>query len=177
STAILKAYEIRDEELFNILVKKGADINTKESQRPLQLAVEYRENDTIQVLLEYGADINAKNNTILHIAAKAGNLAKLGILLDHGANINTINKKGQTTLITGATFIHILIERGADIEMANKDRNTALIFTTKHQDQLLEIIQILVKKGADSSTRNLKGLTTLIIVVGYGNVLGVECLL
>ena len=55
----------------------------------------------VQLLLERGADANARDNdhiTPLHLASEDGRPKIARALLDHGANVNTENNRGETSL-------------------------------------------------------------------------------
>ena len=58
------------------------------------------------ILLYYGAPVDVTNSsgrTPLHVAASVGSLASIISLVDHGANINSIDKKGNTPLFYAKT--------------------------------------------------------------------------
>ena len=88
------------------LVDAGAPINQKDSDglSPLAWAViaqdpskaqEYA--NIVQYLISKGADVNARDNkgiSILHNAARGGNVGIIKMLLDHGAN-RDINAEGS----------------------------------------------------------------------------------
>jgi len=181
---------------LQVLLEYGADVNNRGSHEftPLYLATQRTDHSLasiLRLLSVKGIEINAKSDyldgyTALHMAVKLGKSDILKILLDHGADINAINTKGETALIVGATcspwekyqqVIHILVERGANIETVDEDGNTAIMVAAKHWNKSLEVIQFLVERGAESSTRNLKGLTALMIAADRGNLPAVECLL
>ncbi|MCS7244590.1 MAG: ankyrin repeat domain-containing protein [candidate division WOR-3 bacterium] len=83
------------------LIKKGADINSKNEygKTPLHIAVENNYEDIVKVLLENKADVNIKDNngnTPLHIAVMKGNEYIIKELLKNGANENIKNNDGKT---------------------------------------------------------------------------------
>lgn len=90
-------------------IESHADLNQrvnlyqdKESQLPLYYAVVYNFIDLAEKLLSKGADANViieykgSREPILHTAIRLKRLAIINSLLDHGADHNARNEKGQT---------------------------------------------------------------------------------
>jgi ankyrin repeat protein len=84
-------------DMVKLLLRLGATINidSYDSERPLNLAVIRREGsnvDVVRALLEGGADINhmdkLHHRTALHEAASTGNQRGAALLLDRGAEVN-----------------------------------------------------------------------------------------
>jgi len=87
---------------LKMLVAKGANVEsrTKSGYTPLMYAVTCA-GDEAAFLIESGADVNAVNSgggTALVIAAKAGAIKSVKLLLAHGADINAKTKSGATAL-------------------------------------------------------------------------------
>lgn len=185
---------------LQLLLEYGADVNYfgGMDHTPLQLAVQRNDCSlpSISTLLSVKAiEINAKSEdssgkTALHDAAELKKADILELLLDHGADVDTFNTKGETALVVGASdgytqysiekyqeTVRILVERGADIEAVDVDGNTVLMVVSRHPKQPLEAIQYLLGRQAEISTMNFKGCTTLMIAAGCGHDLVVKCLL
>lgn len=74
---IVFAAEICDLELIKLLIKKGANINTKggQSETALIIAIQKRDSKIAAFLVEHGADVNSKDVggvTAMKLAAKSG---------------------------------------------------------------------------------------------------------
>lgn len=115
-------------------VSQGANVNFVDDRgySTLMTACRWGHYDAAKRLIEYGADVNyyseVLDSTVLMEAAKKC----LKLLLDHGADVNGANKRGQTVLHRHffATFpdhdvFNILVKYGANIEYQD-DRGRSL---------------------------------------------------
>ncbi|XP_063684870.1 uncharacterized protein LOC134819039 [Bolinopsis microptera] len=101
------------------------------TERSLRIKVE-----TCSLLLENGADPNAvyekTGHPVLHITTKSvQTIELLGLLIEHGANLEIKNREGQTPLFAAVKYRNIhaakfLIEKGAQIQV--KDLQNKLPF-------------------------------------------------
>jgi cytohesin len=121
------------EELFNLLLSKGADLEIKASDGRTALTDAcmgvLRENvslKVVQTLIDKGADVNeapisgrAEGYTCLMMAAR--------------------NKQSE--------LAELLIRNGADINLKAKDGKTALSLAKKKEDQ--EMVDLLKRHGAN----------------------------
>ena len=84
------------------LIEAGADLSlaNTEGVQPLMLAALKKNGEfMVSLLISHGALINATdqaNETALHHAAQAGNLQSVRFLLNAGANVKLINRRGYT---------------------------------------------------------------------------------
>jgi ankyrin repeat protein len=94
-TALLVAIHIKNIGLVNLLLERGADVNTQTtrglSRTPLQLAAELSCLEIVQLLIKEGAQVNASparraGGTALQLAAISGNCNIAAELLSHGAD-------------------------------------------------------------------------------------------
>lgn len=128
------------------LINKGANIYATNSfgMTPLHNAVRSGRIEVIRLLLEKGVSPNIGENPIeapLHTIARHAIVIKplrvknsievAQFLLSKGANINALNKYGNTPLHEAAYYGHyqyikFLIESGADITIKNKKGETVL---------------------------------------------------
>ena len=153
-------------------IANGADVNKVEgSSTPLCLAVSFAQKEMVRLLLLHGANPNLKDesndgNTPLHKAIlnfdKPGEEEIIELLIANGADVNTRNFSRDTPLITlirdrkgNKKIAGLLIERGADINSISN----ALWYAVENQDK--EMIELLLKKGANVNQRNDSGNTVL----------------
>jgi ankyrin repeat protein len=109
--------------------------------------------------------------TALVFAAREGDIESARILLEAGADVNQSTEYGWTPLLTAINnrnyvLAALLIEHGADVNLANKGRWTPLYLATDNRNieggdypvpkpdrDHLEIIKLLLDKGADPNSR------------------------
>jgi ankyrin repeat protein len=93
-----------------------------------------------QLLLERGVDVNAEDNghnSSLHAASYAGNLEIARVLLNHGAQADAKNNRGETPLhevshgeyesqADGVGLAQLLLARGVDVNAQDNEGLTPL---------------------------------------------------
>jgi len=99
-------------------------------------------------------------------AVAAGDIPKLRMLLDQGAEINARNKEGETTLMVAALegrtdMVRFLIEKGADLNARDGVGATPLLYAALGGS--VEAIKLLIDKGADPNAKTTDGQTALSI--------------
>lgn len=119
-------------------------------------------------LLDYGSDIeflNWANQTPLMVAAAAGKLAAIRLLIDRGAEIAPQASPMSETALHHAAMrgqieaAKILLEKGADIDAETKGGETPLYWAIS--DCRNEFSKFLLGKGANVNARNSLGKTVL----------------
>ena len=129
-----------------------------------------------RLLLKRSVDVDARKDdksTPLHLAALTGKPDVLGVLLEHGANANSEDDRGETPthLVSqgrydaheyGANILLTLLERGADVNYPNTDRDTPL--HTASYFGTLEVARMLLNHGANTSSENDRAQTPLHLV-------------
>ncbi|XP_019619647.1 PREDICTED: malignant fibrous histiocytoma-amplified sequence 1 homolog [Branchiostoma belcheri] len=96
------AAAVGDLQVIDLLINAGAEVDSQDEVgcSPLHRAVWYNKFDVVQALLsKYAADKDKKNlegYTPVHLAAKAGHLEILKILLKTGVNLDVVDKVGMT---------------------------------------------------------------------------------
>jgi hypothetical protein len=86
-------------EAIQLLADFGADVNRADPNGATPLAAGIRRVDVVHALLKLGADPNrfsGEGYAPLHVAAAAGNLPIVKLLLEHGANRFLKNHRGET---------------------------------------------------------------------------------
>ena len=95
--------------------------------------------------------------TFASLAASSGNFDCILILVEHGANINTINKNKNTPLHLAAINGHHqtveqLIRAGSTLNNQNQTGNTPLIEAVLHGHE--RAVSVLIQAGADIMKKN-----------------------
>ena len=93
---------------------------------------------------------------------KGGDIEKIKLLLEKGANIEAKDSYGNTPLVWASwsgyiEVVKLLIEKGADIEVKNNYGFTPLIWAS--QNGRIEVVKLLVEKGADIEAKDINGET------------------
>ena len=125
----------------------------------------------LQALADGGADLTVRLNgrTLLHLAARDGNLEVATWLLDHGADVHAVNdcvdscdERGQTPLHDGLTIRDdemsvLLLERGAPVGALAASGRSALHVTGERGR--LSGAFVLCRYGADPALTDAAGKT------------------
>jgi ankyrin repeat protein len=129
------------------------------------------------ILLEKGAAVDATDDhtrwTPLLQAADQRHADMVRYLLTRGASVNVRAGYGQTPLtaaILGAVFtrgpegdrddtVHALLDGGADVDLPGESGWTPLMTAVFQGDA--NLVQLLIRKGADLAIRDAKGKTAL----------------
>ncbi|MDN3031198.1 MAG: ankyrin repeat domain-containing protein [Candidatus Tisiphia sp.] len=146
-----------------MLVKKGADVNTKWYAKPiLHYAAKESNWGIVKWLVEHGADVNVRNKngeTVLHCAVKSCQVEIVKLLLGKGADVNAIDSSSD--------FTELVKKLMADTD---SDGNTVLHCAAKTSQWYT--VQWLVKQGADINVEDNVGRTVLnyavLNIVMYG---------
>ena len=151
-----------DKEIAELLIAKGADVDTKHELygTPLHNAAN---KEIAELLIANSADVNAKDGTgrtPLHWAAFGGHKEVAELLIAEGADVNAKADGGGTPL-HGADeeVVELLIAAGADMNAKNKYGTTPL-----HNAAIAgqkEVAEPLIAKGADVNAKNDDGETPL----------------
>jgi len=178
-TALVLAAREGDLESSKLLLEAGADVNqtTEYGWTPLLTATNNRHYKLAEFLIEHGADVNKTNKgkwTPLYLATDNRNieggdfpvpkpdidhLEFIKFLLDHGANPNLQIK--DNTLTRTIFTMQWFVEAGA----------TPFIRAAQSSD--LEVMRLLLARGADPLIKTDLGDTALTAAAGMGWVDGV----
>ncbi|KAJ3238586.1 hypothetical protein HDU81_007506 [Chytriomyces hyalinus] len=149
------------EEMINILLKEGVDVNAVDSKGRTALIVAAENNHCVlaDLLLRVsGININAMDNSgctaLLNAVMKSKSELILGKLIEHGVDVNHADTSKQVSVLRAAVdsqkiqIVKKLIEAGiaADCDEPH-NKMTPLVKAIKLQN--LEIVDLLIKLGAD----------------------------
>lgn len=124
---------------------------------PIVTAAYEGKTEKVQELIAAGADVNQpdyKKSTALYLAALSGHSEIVRMLLAAGATLNDINKFGGFPLAAAASFgyvdiVKMLLAAGADVNLKNQAGETALFKAVESWKKGPEIVQLLLKAGAE----------------------------
>ncbi|GFU97771.1 putative ankyrin repeat protein FPV162 [Trichonephila clavipes] len=142
---------------------------------PLITAIKlHRPPEVIKELLLIGANVNMRstylNSTPLNLATNLPdcNVEIVNLLLEHGADIDTLNKYYDTPLIhairhftENMDLIKTLLEAGASINGANLKGETPLITAMKNPRCTVELFRKLLRYKADVNFKDKRNCTPL----------------
>lgn len=166
-----------------LLVQYGADVNIADNtgNTPLCKALSHDMTETVKYLVECGADVHAgtsgfsRNNPPIHLTK--GNTEMIALLLNHGADIHTLNKKGQNVIHSlvsnhsGGTSdeaaLEYFIEQGVDINGKDNEGETPVFCAVEYKR--LDLLEALIENGADIDATNKHGRTPLWSAVATRN--------
>jgi len=158
-------------EMVKLLINAGANVNARDGsdETPLfWLSRRNRATEICKLLLANGADANAKENTggntVLHDAVKDTSKEVIELLINNNANVNARDKAGKTPL-------HEVVSVG---------RSGVAVFETLSGQVMvqrsmsfakpnLQILELLIAKGADINSKDFDGNTPLKIAIRKGH--------
>ncbi|KAG4029216.1 hypothetical protein MFRU_017g01520 [Monilinia fructicola] len=147
---------------------KSTDVNVwSQHITPLIAAVQTHHVKTTDLLLDAGADTSLApkgGETVLHIAARMGDLEMVKLLVEAGADLEAEDGWGNTPLLSAARWGHphtikYLLAKGADIEARDLKGSTALLLACRHD--CVEAVKVLINSDADVRVRDKKGRSAL----------------
>ena len=175
--------------IVELLLDHGADKSRRSDETgftPLIYASLWNHLAVAKLLLDRGAEIDEPDvwgRTPLMCASVNGHLALVEFLLDRGADPEVRDEDGSTALIHMAqremyplesekrpAVAKLMLNRGAEINAVDKDGCTALIHasTIGH----LELVEVLLDRGADIGEKSDYGETALLGAVRGSHVTG-----
>lgn len=168
---------------MQLLLSYGADIDfvSKDGCTALVVAVQGGHAQIVRTLLRHKATINVPNGSSPQFfAAQEGYGEILRLLAKAGADLDVIFMDVTPMFIAAqenhAKTILTLIKLGADCNKRTKKFGATPIIVAVHRG-LDEILEILIRQGADVNIQTDDGTTPLIEAVEVGNVNGVVTLL
>lgn len=170
------AIEKNNKEVCVWLLEKGAKIDGSGCPSPLFTAFKNKKEGLVEWLIENGATVDAVNNdgqTLLHIAAKNGNIDMAKFLLIQKLEmLNHKDSSGDTALHKACwkgyqDVCECLIEKGADVNAEGNRRLTPVCYALygKHY----ELATALVNEHSASVKDPVGGETPLFIAASRGS--------
>lgn len=180
------AVERMDRAAIRQLIDGRTDVNATQPDgtTALHWAAYHDDLDLVNRLLAKGANVRAANRygvTPLSLACTNGNGAMVERFLEAGADANASLPGGETMLMTAARTgkvgaVRALVARGAVVNAKEPRRGqTALMWAAA--DGHVEVIEELIKAGADFRTPLDSGYTPLLFAVRQGHIGAVKALL
>jgi ankyrin repeat protein len=188
NTALHLAAEEGHLEILKLLLASGADPTIKDFDQnsPLHSGANHG-NPTILALLlarieDLGVDskayinrVNAEGNTALHLAAQYGNLEAIELLLQRGAEIDSLNSYGYTPLglaiqcsCSQVNLINLLLEHGSQVSTVEHCSLVKPLHQATHINHV-GLISSFLEKGANISLQDAYGNSFLHIIAAKKN--------
>ena len=194
-------------EVVKLLLQRGADVNALDNanKTAAELALENDHADVAESIAEYKSDMNPRNRippttldtddfgqygtsedgkdlseASLHTASKEGDTDVVKLLLERGADINSLGRSINSPLMAAASegkadVVRLLIERGAKVDLRDREGWTALILASRYGH--LEALRVLIDHGANVNARKRDYWTPMHLSAGNGHVGIVKLLL
>ena len=174
-------------EAIHAIIDHGADVNatTIANVTALMFAIWKRSVSVINILLRAGANPNIANDdgcTCLHEAViEYLSEEILQVLNNHGADVNTRDKKNQTALMLASEkgntdAMNVLLKAGADPNIPDASGNTCFNYAIVRNCGK-EMLQAMIDHSADVNVTNKKNQTVLSIACEQGNIDAINVLL
>ncbi|KAE8144895.1 ankyrin repeat-containing domain protein [Aspergillus avenaceus] len=165
-------------DLYKLLVERGADIKipNQKGTTPLILAAGLGRADVVEFLLQHKFPLDAQDatgHTALLLATLRRHAKIVRMLIEAGADakIQAIRGLGAVHLATDSDTLRSLLEYRKRIDIDQRDISgaTALMRALQNPHPPLEIVDILVKAGADLNMQDLTGDTALCVAAARNN--------
>jgi len=133
--------------------------------------------EMVELLIDAGADIHSKDeydNTVMHAAAKSGNLDIAKFLFEKGGAFDETNRQGRTPLFDSAynreeeTALWLL-DLGADPNVSPKTPNLSTPIFYAASKWQPSLARALIDKGANVDVTEAMAATPLHLAASHGN--------
>jgi ankyrin repeat protein len=168
SEALRIAIRSDNKEIAQLLINAGAPVNPSITAlwSPLADAAFAKHFDMMKLLLQSGAKVDAPDHRGMPLLVSTGffdpNVTT--ILLEAGADTNTVDREGETALMKASGYgvketIKVLIEHHADVNRKDVKGRTALMHAAA--GHVSDAIPLLLENGADPNVRDNEGKSAL----------------
>lgn len=147
NTPLMRAAETGNVGIVRVLLERGANPRPK---NPEDSPLLYASADCTRILIEAGADVNARGtvDTPLQNAASKGDIERLKLLVEHGADVKAVDGSGKSALHSAiGECAGFLIEHGAEVNLRDADGKTPLHVAVGQETT--DTMKVLVEHGAD----------------------------
>ncbi|EFQ99067.1 ankyrin repeat domain-containing protein 44 [Nannizzia gypsea CBS 118893] len=153
------------------LLAFGADVNAGSNYgyMPIHGAAKSNASDELlSLLLEHGAELddarNSFDRTPLNRAISCDIAQSCAFLLDRGANINRLNREGDTPIFEGVkknahACLELLISRGAEYHHVRVKQTVLHVAAMRGDRRTFEILMAAEIEGVDVNARDGEGMT------------------
>jgi ankyrin repeat protein len=170
--ALSAAVKENQEEVLNLLLKRGASVKARGSSGRTVLfdAISSGYPNTLRLLVSSGADVNAQDEsrlTPLILASSSDQLSMVDFLLENKADPNLVTATGSTALLSATAvrnleLVRRLLKAGAEIKGRTEKGDTELLIAASRPKNRIELLQALLEKGADVNAQNKSGESALL---------------
>jgi len=185
TTALEEAVETGNLEIVRILLRAGANVNTRNEVglTPLMFIRDNATPQLIRELISAGGYINARDEsggTSLMAAAAESKYEVVKELIDAGASVGSKNANGGTALIFAAgngdsRIAKLLIDLGEDVNARDNDGNTPLMFAAEEGEA--ETVKFLLSFNAEVNAVDNNGQSALLRVAASSDIESATALL
>jgi hypothetical protein len=118
--------------------------------------------EAVEMLLSLGAEPNctdSQSRTPAHYASKLNSPAMLDSIVEYGGDVESVDATGRTPLHTATVYgsseaVKYLLESAVPVDSADKEGNTSLHLVSHCGIKAVEISNLLLDYGADTSITN-----------------------
>ena len=177
SSSLFTAIRIQRLDFMELLLKAGADVNTRniDDETPLHEALRGGNLVITPLLISHGADVNALDSVGESPLSKAARFQIPDfeeLLVKYGADVDLRNIRDSDPLheaSKGENLIlaQLLIDHGADVNVLGREKYSPLFIAAQFQKP--DFVELLLKGGADANIPNIHDSTPLHVAVGNGD--------
>lgn len=175
------AVQTNDTSMLQLILDQGPILTRQfanEKLSVLWIAVLFDYQNSAELLVRSGADVNEllgphplydEKSTVLHVLLQktpsSSNERLIGLVTDHGANLQAQDSKGQSVLHNAVLMgrvqlTELFLKKGADVNVANNNGETPLL-TAANTSRADELLPLLMRHGADLTVSNRIGMNAL----------------